>query len=147
MHMLAAAIEQMVLERAVRVHRVVEVAAKALQLVRAVEVGLDLALVEGVRLFEVYATDVTTLLKAVAILDFCNFLYSFDPEFAELEAYLPLLDFLAEVYSLSGVEYILKENALVTLVENVQRLPVQEVLHQVTLVLVAEDVLVYAPVF
>lgn len=145
--MLSSAIEQMVLEDAIGVHGIIKVAAKALQLVRTVQIGLYFALVKSIGLLEVDAANIAALFEAIAVLNFGDLLYGLDPEVILVEAHLLLGDLLAEVYSLSRVENVFEEYALVALVENVQWRPVQEILHQVALVFLLEDVFVDAPVF
>ena len=80
MDMLAPAIQQVILEGAVSVHGVIKVPPKSLELMRAIRIGLDFTLVEGVGLLEVDPADVAAVLELVAVLYFGNFFDGFDPE-------------------------------------------------------------------
>lgn len=101
MDVLALPIQQVILEYAIRVHRVVEVATEALQFMGAVKVGLYLSFIKRIRFLKVHPPDIATLVKVLAVLQLRNFFDRLDPKIVFGEPHFFLCDFLPEVDSLT----------------------------------------------
>ena len=114
---------------------------------RAVHVWLDLALVESVGFLKIYSSNITTLIKVLAIFQLRNLFDRFDSETLCFETQFIFLQFLAEVYTLSGMKDVLEEDTLVSFVKDFEWLPVKKLLHYITLVLFLKNVFADAPVF
>ena len=138
----------MVLENAVSVHLIIKVATESLQFVGSIVIWLNLAFVECIWFFEVDPSNIAALIKILTILYLCYFFDCFYPEVGVSQRCLQLLLSKPrfEVNPFPLIERLLEENPLITLVKYFKRRPIQELLHDISFVLLLENVFVDTPV-